>query len=369
MAMVMVHHTTSLRALSLSLLVALAGCTAPGPIDPDPSDDRTEPADPSDLPGDDDPTQPADPAVDVQGITMSVKAGASGKIWVLDTYGNGNNHPGAASIDIGASGGSSVWHQVGDLPDEVVGGWIFVDHVKESGLCSQYSPGDDYYNGAKLRVYTLFYDANATFLGSTSAVYQHVEPSSGISDAWRTWNRAGAGMVLWTAPDATLGAGGGGLQVGTLFSGGGETINNGPTGKLCHSGDHLHQESAGWRNAGLALQDDVTAKESDLHFFTVSATKPFAPPAEPSPATPAGDPPSDPPTEPPPSDPPSDPPTQPAYPSCSCEPQLDNFCGHAPNTAGCPMTQPGGYCDPNGDGSYSDGDWTLGWYEYAAACN
>jgi hypothetical protein len=32
------------------------------------------------------------------------------------------------------------------------------------------------------------------------------------------------------------------------------------------------------------------------------------------------------------------------------------------------MTQPGGYCDPNGDGSYDDGDWNMGWFDYQAQC-
>ncbi len=32
------------------------------------------------------------------------------------------------------------------------------------------------------------------------------------------------------------------------------------------------------------------------------------------------------------------------------------------------MVQPGGYCDPNGDGSYDDADWVRGWNEYNAAC-
>jgi hypothetical protein len=32
------------------------------------------------------------------------------------------------------------------------------------------------------------------------------------------------------------------------------------------------------------------------------------------------------------------------------------------------MTQPGGYCDPNGDGGYGDADWNLGYFEYLAQC-
>ncbi len=32
------------------------------------------------------------------------------------------------------------------------------------------------------------------------------------------------------------------------------------------------------------------------------------------------------------------------------------------------MTHPGGYCDPNGDGSFEDGLWELGWYEFLGYC-
>jgi hypothetical protein len=56
------------------------------------------------------------------------------------------------------------------------------------------------------------------------------------------------------------------------------------------------------------------------------------------------------------------------YPDCACD-RTDNYCQHLPSTPGCPMTFPGGYCDPNGDGSYGDGDWNLGWYEYQGYCN
>jgi len=48
---------------------------------------------------------------------------------------------------------------------------------------------------------------------------------------------------------------------------------------------------------------------------------------------------------------------------------IDNFCSWPPSTLGCPMTDRGGYCDPNGDASYTDGDWVRGYYEYAAACS
>jgi murein DD-endopeptidase MepM/ murein hydrolase activator NlpD len=62
-------------------------------------------------------------------------------------------------------------------------------------------------------------------------------------------------------------------------------------------------------------------------------------------------------------------PTNPG-PSCPCptSPGFDNYCGHPPNTPGCPMTSPGGYCDPNGDGGYADGDWGRGFNEFQAQC-
>ena len=53
---------------------------------------------------------------------------------------------------------------------------------------------------------------------------------------------------------------------------------------------------------------------------------------------------------------------------CSNDPNFDNFCFYAPNTPNCPMTMPNGYCDPNGDGSYMDGDWNMGWFDYQAQC-
>lgn len=73
----------------------------------------------------------------------------------------------------------------------------------------------------------------------------------------------------------------------------------------------------------------------------------------------AGDP--GPPPPPPPGDPPGEPP-------CPCMGGVDNFCFYGVNNPSCPPTQPGGYCDPNGDGSFEDGDWDRGWYEYQDFC-
>jgi hypothetical protein len=48
---------------------------------------------------------------------------------------------------------------------------------------------------------------------------------------------------------------------------------------------------------------------------------------------------------------------------------VDNYCLYPANTAGCGMTAPGGYCDPNGDGNFGDADWVRGYNEYQASCN
>jgi hypothetical protein len=54
--------------------------------------------------------------------------------------------------------------------------------------------------------------------------------------------------------------------------------------------------------------------------------------------------------------------------SCPCVTGGDNYCMHGPGRVGCPMTMPGGYCDPDGDGSFDDGDWCRGFYEHALEC-
>jgi len=62
------------------------------------------------------------------------------------------------------------------------------------------------------------------------------------------------------------------------------------------------------------------------------------------------------------------PPPPPPSCSCACNHNVDNFCLYAPKTSGCAMTQPGGYCDPNGDGSFSDADWVRGYNEFHQQC-
>src|SRR5262249_6040060 len=56
----------------------------------------------------------------------------------------------------------------------------------------------------------------------------------------------------------------------------------------------------------------------------------------------------------------SAPPPPPPPPTCGCHAGYDNCCDYPPGTRGCDMTAPHGYCDPNGDASYTDGDWYGG---------
>lgn len=51
---------------------------------------------------------------------------------------------------------------------------------------------------------------------------------------------------------------------------------------------------------------------------------------------------------------------------CPCSPGITTFCNLAPGV--CSATKPSGYCDPNGDGAYFDGDWTKGTMEHTAKC-
>jgi len=53
--------------------------------------------------------------------------------------------------------------------------------------------------------------------------------------------------------------------------------------------------------------------------------------------------------------------------ACPCRGDVDNYCLYGP-TDGCDMTQPGGYCDPDGDGDFGDADWVRGWYDFQGRC-
>lgn len=54
---------------------------------------------------------------------------------------------------------------------------------------------------------------------------------------------------------------------------------------------------------------------------------------------------------------------------CLVGPDITNICHYGPSYPGCPATFPGGYCDPNGDGSFVDGDWDRGHREYIEICS
>jgi len=58
----------------------------------------------------------------------------------------------------------------------------------------------------------------------------------------------------------------------------------------------------------------------------------------------------------------------PAPAGCPCLAGSDNFCLYGASYAGCPMTAPGGYCDPDGNGDFGDADWVRGWNEHKKQC-
>ena len=51
-----------------------------------------------------------------------------------------------------------------------------------------------------------------------------------------------------------------------------------------------------------------------------------------------------------------------------CSPNVDNCCDMGIERPGVLPTWPGGICDPNGDGDFSDGDWDLGHQCYREKC-
>lgn len=63
-----------------------------------------------------------------------------------------------------------------------------------------------------------------------------------------------------------------------------------------------------------------------------------------------------------------EPPPPPPPPECECLGGVDNFCLYGPSYPDCSMTAPGGYCDPNGDGDFTDGDWEQGYFHYLDEC-
>jgi hypothetical protein len=199
--------------------------------------------------------------------SLSVTSGVSGTVTTLAYYSAGVAHPGQNSVDIGASGGTAVYHQLDYLPSDVAGGWLRTYVVKESGYCSQWSPGSPYYNGAKLIVVTYLYATDGTYLGWHRAAYQHVSPNASVADAWFRWNNSNASVLAWASPDVDLGAQqSNGLSLGTVFAVWGN-IYNGPSGGLCTTGSHLHQEGSGWRGGALFVGKGMTDRYNDVHLF------------------------------------------------------------------------------------------------------
>lgn len=230
--------------------------------------------------------------------SLSVTSGVSGTVTTLAYYSAGNAHPGQNSVDIGASGGAAVHHQLDYLPSDVAGGWLRAYVVKESGFCSQWSPGSPYYNGAKLIVVTYVYGIDGAYLGWHRAAYQHVAPLASVEDAWVRWNNSSASVPAWQSPDVALGAQqSNGLALGTVFGVSGN-ITNGSGGGLCTTGSHLHQEGSGWRGSGLFVGKSMTDRYNDVHLFDpiggwpTTGEPPYAPefPVAPAPADPGPDP-------------------------------------------------------------------------------
>jgi hypothetical protein len=255
--------------------------------------------------------------------SFSVTAGVNGTVTTLAYYSGGNAHPGVNSVDIGAPGGTSVWHQLDYLPADIAGGWIRAYSSKDAGYCSQWYPGSPYYNGDKLIVVTYFYGTDGAYRGWHRSAYQHVVP--GISNGWWRWNNATTTQVAWGSPDLVYGSGASnGLYLGSVY-GVNAPVYNGPGGGLCTDGSHLHQEGDGARGGGLFVGKALTNRYHDVHLFGIAGGLPatgavpsdptFDPPVIVNPPVgdpPAGDPPAgDPPTgDPPTGDPPAgDPPT------------------------------------------------------------
>jgi hypothetical protein len=201
---------------------------------------------------------------------MAILAGVSGRVNTLAYYSDGGRHPGNNSVDIGAPGGTSVWHQMDYLSPDIAGGEVTVTEAHEAGYCSQWYPGSEYYNGAKIYVRTDFYDRYGTWVRSHTAAFQHVDPYAPNMDATWTWNNAGSDAPRY--PDGahlTYGNGNaetGGLFLGTLTYVDGP-IRNGAGGGLCTDGPHLHQEGEGSVASQRRVGETVSERYSDIHYF------------------------------------------------------------------------------------------------------
>lgn len=240
-----------MRTSSLLLaLVMVTGCSA---ATPEQSEDRED-----------------DSNVEQAQGAMAILAGVSGRINTLAYYSDGGRHPGNNSVDIGAPGGTLVWHQMDYLSPDIAGGEVTVREAHEAGYCSQWYPGSPYYNGAKIYVRTDFYDRYGTWVRSQTEAYQHVDPYGPNMDATWTWNNAGADAPRH--PDgAHLTYGNGAVEGGGLFLGAlahvSAPIYNGAGGGLCTDGPHLHQEGETSVASQRRVGEQVTERYSDIHYF------------------------------------------------------------------------------------------------------
>ena len=106
--------------------------------------------------------------------TAALLAGSDGTVSALATYPGGATHPGQSPIDIDADGGRAVWHQLGSIPADIGGGWLYVKPLREPGTCSEWEPSAPNYNGDKAAVFTYFYGVEGDYLGWQGAIYQHL---------------------------------------------------------------------------------------------------------------------------------------------------------------------------------------------------
>jgi predicted small metal-binding protein len=219
--------------------------------------------------------------------TVALLAGTDGIVSALATYPGGSTHPGTNPVDIDADGGKPVWHQLGAIPADIGGGWLYVKQLHEAGTCSEWEGSAPHYNGDKAAVFTYFYGVEGEYLGWHGATYQHLLLFAGHVSTWWTWNSATASVPAWE--DALLSFGDttlGGLYLGDVFAGGGAVLE-GPTGELCHDHDHLHQEGDGIRDPELAAQQEVSVRDSATHRIAPAIGYPMGrPPWEPPAADP-----------------------------------------------------------------------------------
>ncbi|MBX3191102.1 MAG: hypothetical protein KF819_29160 [Labilithrix sp.] len=211
---------------------------------------------------------------------ISVTSGVSGTVTTLAAYPTSVAHRGVNAVDIAAPGGAPVWHQLDYVPGDVAGGWIRAYASREAGSCAQWLPGSPYDNGAKLVVVTYFYGKGGVYRGWHKSAYQHVVPAR--ADVWVKWNHASAPVHAWPSADVALGNGSkSGLYLGTVFHVAGP-ITNGPSGAICTTGSHLHQEGDGSRAPTLLAGKATTARYDDVHRFAIAGGLPpiGAPPVD-----------------------------------------------------------------------------------------